>query len=148
MLLFLLLVRMVVNHISLVILSGSQVPSQSLSEYWPLPFSFISICSPTSQSIRERRVYSHVKVDEAFSREDCFSSYCTWQRLRLGWGWTWLKRGKPWEGPLTVENKLRVTGGEVGRRWARWVMGIKDRTCCDEHGVLYVSDKSLNSTFF
>lgn len=84
MLLFLLLVRMVVNHISLGILSGSQVPSQSLSEYWPLSFSFISICSPTSQIIRERRVSFHVKVDEAFSREDCFSSYCTRQCLRLG----------------------------------------------------------------
>ena len=28
--------------------------------------------------------------------------------------------------------------------WARWVMGIKEGTC-DEHGVLYVSDESLNS---
>ena len=30
--------------------------------------------------------------------------------------------------------------------WAKWVMGIKGGTCCDEHWVLYVSDKSLNST--
>ena len=30
--------------------------------------------------------------------------------------------------------------------WARWGMGIKEGTCCDEHWVLYVSDESLNST--
>ena len=34
----------------------------------------------------------------------------------------------------------------MGGRWARWVMGIKEGTCCDEHWVLYVSDESLNST--
>ena len=34
---------------------------------------------------------------------------------------------------------------EVGRRWARWVMGIKEGTC-GEHWVLYVRDESLNST--
>ena len=34
----------------------------------------------------------------------------------------------------------------VGERWARWVMGIKEGTCYNEHWVLYVSDESLNST--
>ena len=28
---------------------------------------------------------------------------------------------------------------------ARWVMGIKEGTCWEEHWVLYVSDESLNS---
>ena len=28
----------------------------------------------------------------------------------------------------------------------RWVMGIKEDTCCDEHWVLDLNDKSLNST--
>ena len=35
---------------------------------------------------------------------------------------------------------------EVGGWWARWVMGIKEGTCYDEHWVLYVSDESLSST--
>ena len=30
--------------------------------------------------------------------------------------------------------------------WAKWVMGIKEGTYCDEYWVLYVSDDSLNST--
>ena len=29
--------------------------------------------------------------------------------------------------------------------WARWVMDIKEGTC-DEYWVLYVNDKSVNST--
>ena len=29
--------------------------------------------------------------------------------------------------------------------WAKWVMGIKEGTCWDEHWVLHVSDESLNS---
>ena len=29
---------------------------------------------------------------------------------------------------------------------ARWVMGLKEGTVCDEHWVLYVSDEPLNST--
>ena len=29
---------------------------------------------------------------------------------------------------------------------AKWVMGIKDGTCWDEHWVLYVSNESLGST--
>ena len=35
---------------------------------------------------------------------------------------------------------------EGGGEWAKWVMGIKEGTCCDEHWMLYVSDESLNST--
>ena len=38
-----------------------------------------------------------------------------------------------------------VTRREVGGGWARWVMGIKEVSCCDEHSVLYVRDESLNS---
>ena len=34
-------------------------------------------------------------------------------------------------------------------RWVgvgiKWMMGIKEGTCCVEHWVLYVSDESLNS---
>ena len=33
----------------------------------------------------------------------------------------------------------------MGRGWAKWMMSIKEGTCCDEHWVLYVSDESLNS---
>ena len=40
---------------------------------------------------------------------------------------------------------MRVAGGEVGGKWAKWVIGIKEYTCND-HWVLHVSDKSLNST--
>lgn len=35
---------------------------------------------------------------------------------------------------------------EEGRGWARWVMGIKEGPCCDDHWVFYVSDEPLNST--
>ena len=38
-----------------------------------------------------------------------------------------------------------VTGGEVGGRWARCVMSIKEGTSWDEHWVLYTSVESLNS---
>ena len=34
---------------------------------------------------------------------------------------------------------------EVGGRWAKWVMGVKEDTC-DEHWLLYVSDELLNYT--
>ena len=34
----------------------------------------------------------------------------------------------------------------MGGGWAKWVMGIKEGTCWDEHWVLYVSDESLGST--
>ena len=29
---------------------------------------------------------------------------------------------------LIIGNKLRVAGGEVGRGWGNWVMGIKEGT--------------------
>lgn len=32
-------------------------------------------------------------------------------------------------------------GGSV-----KWVMGLKEGTCCDEHLVLYINDESLSST--
>ena len=34
----------------------------------------------------------------------------------------------------------------MGGGWVKWVMGIKEGTCCVEHWVLYVSGYSLNST--
>ena len=49
--------------------------------------------------------------------------------------------------PQETLNDREQTEGwwkEVGGRWARWVMGIKEGTC-DEHWVLHVSDESLNS---
>ena len=30
--------------------------------------------------------------------------------------------------------------------WAKWVRGIKEETCWDEHWVLYVGGESLKST--
>ena len=57
------------------------------------------------------------------------------------------KRSKPGKRLLAIQNKLRVTEGEMGAEgggWARWVTGIEEGTC-GEHWVLYVSDKSLNS---
>ena len=30
--------------------------------------------------------------------------------------------------------------------WTKWARGTKEDTCWDKHWVLYVSDKSLNST--
>ena len=41
--------------------------------------------------------------------------------------------------------KLRIAGGLVGGRWAKWVMGVRESTC-DELWVLYVSDESLSPT--
>ena len=32
------------------------------------------------------------------------------------------------------------------RVWAKWVMGIKEDTCWDEHWVFHGSDESLDST--
>ena len=34
---------------------------------------------------------------------------------------------------------------EVGERWVRWMIGIKEGTYCDEHWVFYVRDESLRS---
>ena len=45
-----------------------------------------------------------------------------------------------------MENKLRVDGGMMGGGWSRWVMGLKEGTCYDEHWVIYVSNESLKST--
>ena len=45
-----------------------------------------------------------------------------------------------------TENTLRVAGGEAVGGWAKWVMGIKEGTCWDEHWVFYVRDESLGST--
>ena len=45
---------------------------------------------------------------------------------------------------VTLANKLRVAGGEVGRGWAGWVIDIEEGTCY-EQWVLSVSDESLNS---
>ena len=56
------------------------------------------------------------------------------------------RKGSKHRRPLTVENKLRVARGQVGRRWTKWVRSIKEGTCSNEHLVLYVSDESLNST--
>ena len=47
---------------------------------------------------------------------------------------------------LTIEDKLRVAGGEVGGGWGNWVMGIKEGLWCDEHWVSHATDESLNST--
>ena len=55
-------------------------------------------------------------------------------------------RGTKHKRLLNMENKLRVAGGVLGGGWAKWVMGIKEDTCWDEHWVLYVSDKSLGCT--
>lgn len=41
---------------------------------------------------------------------------------------------------------MRVAGRKVSRRLARWMMGIREDTCWDEHSVLHVGDESLNST--
>ena len=46
------------------------------------------------------------------------------------------KRGKPSNRLLTIEDKLRVAGGEAGGGWVKWVIGIKQCTC-DEHWVMY-----------
>ena len=45
---------------------------------------------------------------------------------------------------LNTENRLRVAGKVSGGGMGRWMMGIKEDTCWDEHWVLYVSDESLN----
>ena len=45
---------------------------------------------------------------------------------------------------LNTENKLRVDGG-MGEK-GKWVTGIEEGSCWDEHWVLYVSDESREST--
>ena len=56
------------------------------------------------------------------------------------------KRGKQTIRDLTIENKPRLAGGKVHGEWPKWVMGIKEGTCWDEHWVLYGSDEPLGST--
>ena len=46
---------------------------------------------------------------------------------------------------LHTEEKLRVAGGKWVRGRARWVMGIRESTCWDEHWVLHVRDEPLGS---
>lgn len=46
---------------------------------------------------------------------------------------------------MTLNRELRV-GREAGEGWAKWVMGIEEGTCFDEHQELYVSDEALSST--
>ena len=55
------------------------------------------------------------------------------------------ERNKPQD---TLNDREQTMGWqrEVSRRWARWIMGTKEGTCCDKHWVLYVSHESLNST--
>ena len=55
------------------------------------------------------------------------------------------KRNKPWE-IITNRDKNDKRWRKVGGGWARWVLCIKEGTCCDEHWVLNVSDESWNST--
>ena len=47
---------------------------------------------------------------------------------------------------LTIQNKMRVNVKEMGGGWAKWVVGIKESICCNEHWMSHVNDKSLNST--
>ena len=42
---------------------------------------------------------------------------------------------------LNTENKLKGGGGK-----GKWVMGIEEGTCWDEHWVLYVNDEPWEST--
>ena len=44
---------------------------------------------------------------------------------------------------LNTENEPRVDGGGKG---GKWMMGTEEGTCWDEHWVLYVSNKSWEST--
>ena len=54
--------------------------------------------------------------------------------------WGKKERGKPRNRLLTIENKLMVTGGEVGGGQVKWVVGVKEDTY-DEHWMLYVSEE-------
>ena len=63
--------------------------------------------------------------------------------MNIGEGRKKKKRKANHQRLLTLGNKLRVTRGEVGGRWAKWVMDIEGT--CNEHCVLDISDVSLNS---
>ena len=56
------------------------------------------------------------------------------------------ERDKPRNRLVTMENTLMVTRGEVLGGWGKQVMGMKEGTCCDEHGVMYGSAASLYCT--
>ena len=58
------------------------------------------------------------------------------------------EREKKTQGTLKDRKQTESWWRDVGGRWARWVMGIKEDSCCDEQRVLYVSDESLNSFIF
>ena len=55
------------------------------------------------------------------------------------------QRGRQTIRDLNTENKVRVDGRGLGER-GKWVMGIEEGTCWDEHWVLDVSDESWEST--
>ena len=56
-----------------------------------------------------------------------------------------IEREAKYERFLTLGNKLRVAGGEVGG-CSNEVMGIKEDIWSNEHWVLNATDESLNST--
>ena len=83
----------------------------------------------------------------------CFHSYVDLEKLnRRPWGkgrgkfFSYKQRGREanHKRHLNTENKLGVDG-DVGER-GKWVMGIEEGTCWDEHWVLYVGDESQEST--
>ena len=56
------------------------------------------------------------------------------------------QRGRNHERLLTLRNTLRVAGGGWEGGGVNWIMGSKEGTGCDEHGILYATDTLLNST--
>ena len=50
------------------------------------------------------------------------------------------------EGLWTLRNKLKVSERRGLGRWGKWVMGIKEDMCFDEHWVLYATNESLKAT--
>ena len=66
------------------------------------------------------------------------------KQMIIGEGGKKRQGSKPQE-TLNYREQTEADGGEVSRQWPKWVMGIKEGTC-DEHWVVYVGDKSLNST--
>ena len=82
------------------------------------------------------------EISQAEKDPICFHSYVDPEKLnRRPWGRG--RKKKVREGGreanhkrlLKTENKLRVDGGVGGR--GKWVMGIEEGTCWDEHWVLY-----------
>ena len=88
-----------------------------------------------NMSIRERQIYdfTHVELKKQ-------------NRWKHGKGAGNEKsRNKPHDSLNVREKKNEGWWREMGQRWARCGMSIKESTCCDEHWVLYVSDESLSS---